>query len=49
MSPVRIGQIAAQERQGKTMAPELVTGTSQLHFISLYTQRSEQFRTGIAG
>ncbi len=31
------------------MAAELVAGTAQLRVISLYAQRSEQLRTGIAG
>src|ERR1700751_2924102 len=31
------------------MAAELVAGTSQFRLISIYAQRSEQFRTGIAG
>src|SRR5271165_6672123 len=31
------------------MAAELVAGTSQLRLISIYAQRSEQFRTGTAG
>jgi hypothetical protein len=31
------------------MATELVTGISQFRFIPFNAQRSEQFRTGIAG
>jgi hypothetical protein len=31
------------------MATELVAGTSQLCLFSLYAQRAEQLRTGIAG
>jgi hypothetical protein len=31
------------------MAAELIAGISQLRLIPLYTQRSEQFHTGIAG
>jgi len=33
----------------KTMAPELVAGTSQPGLIALYAQRLEQFCAGIAG
>ena len=35
VSIVSIGQIAAQERQSKTMAAELVAGTSQLRLMPL--------------
>jgi hypothetical protein len=31
------------------MAAELVAGTSELRLVSLYAQRSEQFRASIAG
>ena len=40
ISIIGIGQIAAQQRESKTMPIELVTGTSQLRFASLNAQRS---------
>jgi len=49
VSVISIGQITAQKSQGKTMAMELVAGTSQLRLISLYAQHLEQLCTSIAG
>ena len=49
VSIVSIGQIAAQQCQRQTMAAELGAGASQLRLISIYAQRSEQFRASIAG
>jgi hypothetical protein len=49
ISIIRIGQIAAQQRQSETVPIELVAGLSQLGIIPFNTQRSEELRTGIAG
>ena len=49
ISAIGIRQITAQQRQRQTMAAELVTGTVQFRLVSIYAQRSEQFRTRIAG
>src|SRR6516165_12547053 len=46
---VGICQIAAQERQSKTMTAKIVAGTSQLRFMSLYPQCLEQVSSSIAG
>ena len=49
VSVVRIGHIAAQQRQRQAMAAEFVAGTSQLRFVSLYSECSEQLCSGVAG
>jgi len=41
--------VAAQQREGKTMATEVFAGASQLLFVPFDTQRAKQLRTGLGG
>ena len=49
VSVVRISQIAAQKCQRQRMATELIAGTSQMRFISLYAHGSKQLRSSMTG
>ena len=49
ISLVGICQIAAQQCERKTVAPELIAGAAQLGFLPVDAKRPEQFRSGSVG
>ena len=46
---VSVGEVAAQQRERKAVATELVTGLSQFGLIAFNAQYPEQVCAGIAG